>query len=240
MWQRFEVEKTTRLKALKERKGFEVEKFISEKPPLVSHKSIFELYKNLKGSGNEVSDMCYDFAAQSVGRWLLFCEHIGGVKKEYDSFICDYNESMEIVKDENGDDKEVSFPVTSTYTDNQNYENIGDWVWKRKDGRDKFSLSYPDFVMKDKCGGIHLFEVKSVNISSTKNIDKDEYNSKINALKKCYLHCSKLTGYFYYLPVLVGEEWQITRLKDGKEVMMTESQFKCSFSNMHYAENQPF
>lgn len=309
--------KTTRLKALKERKGFEVEKFISEKPPLVSHKSIFELYKNLKGSGNEVSDMCYDFAAQSVGRWLLFCEHIGGVKKEYDNFICDYNESMEIVKDENGDDKEVSFPVTSTYTDNQNYENIGDWVWRRKDGRDKFSFdseaerewasvlkdvsrnngdtisvgepnpkyefgqinldgtiepkylsvsdkylwgknylanseikfeyyldgvhsSYPDFVMKDKYGQIHLFEVKSVNVSGQKIIDKDEYNSKINALKKCYLHCSKLTGYFYYLPVLVGEEWQITRLKDGKEVMMTESQFKCSFSNMHYAENQPF
>lgn len=309
--------KTTRLKQLNERTGFDIESYISSKSKLVTHKSIFELYRKLKGCGNEISNMCYDYASQNIDRWLLFCEHIGGIKKEYDKFICDYSESMEIVKDEDGNDKEVSFPVSSAYTDNQNYVNISDWVWKRKDGRDKFSFdseaerewasvlkevsrsdggtikvgepnpkyvfgqlrldgtpepkylstsdkylwgknylanseikfeyyldgihsSYPDFVMKDKYGQIHLFEVKSVNVSGQKIIDKDEYNSKINALKECYRYCSKLTGYFYYLPVLDGEDWQITRFKDGKEVMMTESQFKCSFSNMHYAENQPF
>ena len=36
--------------------------------------------------------------------------------------------------------REVSFPITSSYVDNGNYVNIGDWVWRRRDKNDKFSF----------------------------------------------------------------------------------------------------
>ena len=40
---------------------------------------------------------------------------------------------------------------------------------------DGIHSSYPDFVMKDKNGKIHIFEVKSVNKSSSQNINEEEY-----------------------------------------------------------------
>jgi type III restriction enzyme len=207
---------------------------------------------------------------------------------------------MEIVTDDKGKAKEVSFPLTSVYVDNEHYQNIGDWVWRRKDGSDKFSFdseaerewasilkdishedidktevgepnpyyghfrvggkaepkllnaenkylwgknflrnseirfeyyqngvhfSYPDFVMKDKKGRIHIFEVKSVNVSKAAQIDGEEYKSKILALKDCYKRCSVLTGYCYYLPILKDEVWQITLIADGKESCITKDSF---------------
>ena len=35
--------------------------------------------------------------------------------------------------------------------------------------------SYPDFILKDSQGRIHIFEVKSVNISMQSNINSEEY-----------------------------------------------------------------
>lgn len=47
----------------------------------------------------------------------------------------------------------------------------------------KIHSSYPDFIMKDSYGRIHLFEVKSVNCSNISHFDSDEYKDKIEALK---------------------------------------------------------
>ena len=85
--------------------------------------------------------------------------------------------------------------------------------------------SYPDFVMRDSYGRIHLFEVKSVNGSSS-NFDSDEYKDKMEELKKCYLQASLLTGYNFYLPVLEGESWHISLLSKGQESTLTLNQFK--------------
>lgn len=87
--------------------------------------------------------------------------------------------------------------------------------------------SYPDFIMKDSFDRIHLFEVKSVNISSSVNygFDSMQYKMKVEELKRCYKQASKLTGYIFYLPVLKDEIWFITQLIDGNENRMTKEQF---------------
>ena len=90
---------------------------------------------------------------------------------------------------------------------------------------DGIHSSYPDFVMKDKSGQIHIFEVKSVNISSVINIDKDEYAQKVNALKECYKEASKKTGHIFYLPIMDGSDWKITRFKTGNVDEITKKQF---------------
>lgn len=292
--------KTTRLKQLTERKDFDIDKLLEAKSKNeVVRNSIFENYAKLQHSENDIQNLCYQYA-NNVQQWWKFCGYIDAVRKEYNSYICDYEKSMEIVTDDKGKAKEVSFPLTSVYVDNEHYQNIGDWVWRRKDGSDKFSFdseaerewasilkdishedidktevgepnpnygnlkldgtaepkllnaenkylwgknflrnseirfeyyqngvhfSYPDFVMKDKKGRIHIFEVKSVNVSKAAQIDSEEYKSKILALKDCYKRCSVLTGYCYYLPILKDEVWQITLIADGKESSITKDSF---------------
>lgn len=293
--------KTTRLKSLMQRTGFDISGFLSQKPKLVVHNSIFDLYKSLQKSENALQDICYEYADNDFQKWLLFNEHLSDVKSEYNSFVCDYTQSMEIVKEENGLPKEVSFPVTSLYIDNQNYVNIADWVWKRKDGKDKFSFdseaerewasklkeiakkfdstnvglenphknqlriddgiepkckneeakylwgknflmnseikyeyylngihnSYPDFVLKDRSGRIHLFEVKSVNVSRSAQFDSQEYKEKITALKACYKQCSALLeNHIFYLPILKNDDWEIFRFIGGKEDTISYETFK--------------
>ena len=294
--------KTTRLKPLTERADFDVSKFLETMPTIGTHSSIFEVYARLQKCNNDVKKLCYEYADGDIMKWWLFSEYADKVRKSYEQYICDYAQSMEIVKDENGVDKEVSFPMTSMYADNQHYVNISDWVWKRKDGHDRFSFdseaerewasilkdlsrdemdkvevgefnpdykqgqlrtdgtaepirlsdeskflwgknflmnseirfeyylngvhnSYPDFVMKDRQGYLHLFEVKSVNVSNASQFDSEEYKTKVNALKACYLQCSKLTDYAFYLPVLKDESWHIYRYLKGEEETLSKEQF---------------
>ena len=299
--------KTTRLKSLSDRKDFDVSQFVvQESKNDVTHSSIFDLFSKLQRSENDVRDLCYNYA-RTAQDWWHFCEHLDAVSKEYNSFVCDYEESMEVVRDAGDNELEVSFPLVSMYIDsNANYQKIGDWVWRRKDGADRFSFdseaecewagilkdlsrddtdstdvgelnphygetnlngtkeprrlsdekkylwgknflqnseikfeyyqngvhaSYPDFVMKDILGRIHIFEVKSVNVSNSAQFNSDEYKSKILALKDCYKRCSELTGYFYYLPVLKDDVWQIIRIANGMDSMLSETEFRRSISN---------
>lgn len=296
--------KTTRLKPLSQRADFDAAVFLSKKPDITAPSSIFELYSRLQKCNNDIKKICYEYAHADIDKWWRFCEYADAVRKTYDSYICDYTQSMELVKDEDGVAKEVSFPLNSLYTDNQNYENIGNWVWKRKDGKDRFSFdseaerewasilkdlsrddmdtvevgeknprfgqlrtdgteeparltdenkylwgknylmnseirfeyylngihsSYPDFVMKERQGYIHLFEVKSVNVSNAAQFDTEEYKLKIKALKECYKQCSVLTDHYYYLPVLKDEGWRIYRFVKGDEKILSKDEFLKSF-----------
>lgn len=88
--------------------------------------------------------------------------------------------------------------------------------------------SYPDFIMKDCYDRIHIFEVKSVNVSNSTPaaFDSTAYKIKVEELKKCYKQASLLTGYLFYLPVLKDDEWHITCLHNGVEENITLDQFK--------------
>lgn len=85
--------------------------------------------------------------------------------------------------------------------------------------------SYPDFVMKDKAGRIHIFEVKSINDSNKININKEEYEEKIRALKECYKECSKKTGHIFYLPLMQGSDWKIIKYENGEEDNFSKKEF---------------
>ena len=89
--------------------------------------------------------------------------------------------------------------------------------------------SYPDFVLKDKNGKIHIFEVKSVNVKNNSQIDTEEYEEKVRALKDCYKECSKKTGHIFYLPIMQGSDWKIYCFINGEEKQMGKQQFLESF-----------
>lgn len=92
-----------------------------------------------------------------------------------------------------------------------------------------FHDSFPDFVMKDKLNRIHIFEVKSVNLSHEQLFDPEEYNNKVAALKDFYCHCSaKLPNHIFYLPILDKGNWRIYRYKNGEQKSISEHEFKKS------------
>lgn len=275
--------KTTKLTGLTERKDFNIGTFMDDQKRPTTYKDIFTLYKKMKQGNNDLQDICFDYAGESYMQWWNFMQNYDKVKKEYDSFVCDYHKSMVV-------DKEASFPVNSIYLDSDNHDNIEDWLWCRKESESttfafdsdaerewanflsKFAAreaaevaqlgddderylwgknfpynseikyeyydngirkSFPDFVMKDKRGRIHIFEVKSVNGNGSADFNVEEYKAKINVLKECYkVSSEKLKNHLFYIPIKDGENWQIYRYADGKESVMTKQQFKALFSEI--------
>lgn len=306
--------KTTVLKPLTQKKGFDLPAFIASQPYNPSEESIFTRYRKLKRTDASIQQMCMDYAAGDFSRWFTFTKHLEAIVKESNKYVCDYASSMEIKTDADGNPLMASFPVESTYMDNNDNckETIKDWVWKNKGtGSKSFSFdsnaerewanvlnmvvreettnpyikhvgkqvsvgknnpeagqlridgtveakklnlenkylwgknflanseikyeycsdgvhsSFPDFVMEDGQGRIHLFEVKSVNKSNNfGGADSQEYKDKIMHLSACYKQASILTGHIFYLPIQKEDKWQITRFKDGEEDLLTQEQFE--------------
>ena len=269
--------KTIYLKSLTTRKDFDINRFLENSKSNIVNDNIFILYQQLQNCDTEIQELCYQYAQDDPAKWYKFMGNIGEIRKAYNEYIVDYDQSMAV------SDETHSFPVRSYYIDNDTHSRVKGWIWRKQEGN-SYSFdseaeidwvdilqdaaeeygakleekdligtntcylwgknflpgseiryeyysqgihsSYPDFIMKDHKGTIHLFEVKSVNLSNSQNIDSEEYKNKIRALKDCYLACSKkLSGYIFYLPVLEHRVWQITRYKDGIEDTITKEQF---------------
>lgn len=273
--------KTTHLINLTNKKGFKVEDVVESYTKPV-HTSIFTLYNKLTRTENELQDLCFEYAHDDIDRWWTFMEQIDKVKKQYDTYICNYEESMEV-------DKETSFPATSSYVDNGNHNEQEDWVWCRRGKSTTFAFdseaerkwasvlgklaskcgakvrtnifdddyrylwgknfphnsdikyeyyldgihsSYPDFIMKDKQGRIHIFEVKSVNKSGNAPVDEAEYERKVNELKECYrVSSSLLPNHIFYLPILKGDDWDIFKYEQGKICMSSLDEIRQELSS---------
>lgn len=288
--------KTTKIKPLEKKKGFNIESFLSKQKPTLAHKSIFEVNRQLQSVDFSVKDMIYDYS-DTYTKWWGIVEHIAEIVKESNQYMCDYPLSMEVGSEE-------SFSTASHYLSTDKYVNINNWVWKRRDGAERFSFdsdaerdwadilkdisvksiesiktgrkkvnhkagttnlfgeiekdaiinekeiflwgknyvpestikfeyylgalhsSYPDFIMKDRFGRIHIFEVKSVNQSAQFKFDNNIYIAKAAELKKCYKQASVLTEHIFYLPVLKDDIWRITLYNRGKEKTLTIDQFR--------------
>lgn len=272
--------KPTKLQNINDSKSLDLENFVKNlKDDRVTHSSIFDLYKNINQSNNDIQSMCYQYS-DSYEKWRLFTENLSNIKTTYNEYICDYEKTMFVCED-------VSFPYNSCYIGTDDTLNLNDWIWCRKDSETDFSFdsyaekrwaeelkdirsssiqevkdltstkflwgknypfnsevkfeyyldgihsSYPDFVMKDKNGFIHIFEVKSVNVSNKIKLDEKEYKEKIKALENCYKECSKKTGHLFYLPILDKNIWKITRFIDGEKSIITLDELKKSFCRVN-------
>ena len=301
--------KTTRLKPLTKKSEFNLATFLKKQSVVSAPSSIFTLWRDFVKAENSVREMGENYG-MTFAKWREFAENIEAVASESSHYVNDYEKSMEVVKDENGKEVEVSFAMTSHYTDNGNYVDIGDWVWKRNDGKEKFAFdseaerawtsilkdlakddlavgdgrvgkrvtvgkknpkagaadlfggkepefldakqvylwgknyvanspikfeyylgalhsSYPDFVMKDSFDRVHIFEVKSVNISANMvgGFDNNIYKTKLEELKKAYKQASKLTEQIFYLPILRDDNWRIFQYVAGSEKTLTKDEF---------------
>lgn len=90
--------------------------------------------------------------------------------------------------------------------------------------------SYPDFILKDKKGDIHIFEVKGVNGNAI-NFNKEKYEEKITKLKRAYQFASEKIEYVFYIPIKRGESWEIYCYEKGEEKEMNRAQFEEALKN---------
>ena len=100
----------------------------------------------------------------------------------------------------------INFFGKNYYPNSELYFEYFDGVVKR---------SYPDFILKDKAGNIHIFEVKSLNQSLRFNINTEEYDLKIRNIAECYKYVSKITSYTLYIPIQVNAGWIIEKFHKG-------------------------
>lgn len=261
---------TTRLKRPEKKNSFDIKELVENEKIPVSYGSIFDLYAKFNKLDSETKQTCFE-NIENFSEWYKYAHNSSKIQAEFKKFICNYEESMELTKDTNGNVQLVSFPEVSTYDKKQYNLKLKNWVWHRSDGSDRFSFdseaekefaeelkdfttgesendfvwgknflpnseirfeyywegihsSFPDFILMDKHKQIHIFEVKSVNDSSSITLDKSKYEEKIKVLEDCYRQAAVLTGYCFYLPVQNGSTWDITKIeKDGESSKITRN-----------------
>lgn len=257
---------TTRLKREDKKSIVNVKDIIDKEERPISFGSIFDLYDKFNRLTEESRSSCFDNIT-TFEEWFKYAFYSSKIQEEYKKFICNYKDSMELTKDENGCPILVSFPIVSVFEEKSYNCKMKNWVWCRQDGKDSFSFdsdaekdfaeelkefigkdtdyiwgknflpnseikfeyynngihaSYPDFILKDKKEQIHIFEVKSVNISNSQNIDKDSYEQKIRDLEEAYKQAAVLTGYIFYLPIKNGNVWDIKKIRREDDDVIVE------------------
>lgn len=95
-------------------------------------------------------------------------------------------------------------------------------------------FSYPDFVLKDKYDRIFLFEVKSMNISSSLQIDTKVYQGKVEILKDLYSKVSSKVEHYFCLPILNGKSWTVHCYYKGVHYELKEDQFKNVVNDVNF------
>lgn len=124
--------KTTIIKPLTKKENFNLKNFLSIQKPILAHKSIFEINRELQSVDSSVKSLIYEYA-DTYTKWWEAVEHISEIEKESNKYMCDYSKSMDIGSEE-------SFTTASYYSVTDKFVNISNWVWKRLDGAERFSF----------------------------------------------------------------------------------------------------
>lgn len=128
------------------------------------------------------------------------------------------NDGFKIKKIPLSDNKEVVL-VGKNYLPNSDIK----YEYYNNDGR---HFSYPDFILKNTNDECFLFEVKSLNESSSLNISSEEYKQKISALLELYKAVSEKVEHYFCFPIKKGDTWNVYCFFRGQKYLLDYSQLK--------------
>jgi type III restriction enzyme len=214
---------------------------------LTNYKSSMEVEKDEKGRDIEVSSP-FSSHYTDHGNYVNLSDWVWRRDDDRDKFSFDSEAEKEwaellrdLVKEDNYDGDRVGMRVALDEESPRNAETHNGkrvYLWGKNyvaNSPIKFEYylgavhsSYPDFVMKDSHDRIHIFEVKSVNESSSPTVgfDEDKYKAKVEELKKAYKQASKITSQIFYIPIMSGDDWRIFQYIDGDERVLTRIEFE--------------
>lgn len=158
--------KTTRLKKLTNKTGFNIEQYLGEKQDkLADPRSIFDLWRSYEDADNDVQELVDEYATD-YSRWWKAARNIDGISTENSQYENDYSDSMEV------NETEVSFPATSFYANTDKSVNIRDWAWKRQDGATRFAF---DSAAEEDWADI-LKDIASSGVVASVKVGNEESN----------------------------------------------------------------
>lgn len=161
--------KTTHLKKLANKTGFDIEQYLNEKQEkFATRKSIFDLWRSIESTDNDVQKLISDYSTD-YSKWWHAAENIESIVKENSQYENDYADSMEVSPDE------VSFPAMSFYTNTEKSVNIRDWVWERRDGATRFAF---DSAAEEDWADI-LKDIASSGATASVKVGDEETNQEL-------------------------------------------------------------
>lgn len=128
---------------------FDIESLLSnsDESSNLANKSIFDLYGDLIKSNNKIQNECWHYVenhsvekASKYFDWFSFTSNIDLIQNKIRTTLQSYESSIEIVKDSNNNDVEVSFPENSVYLKNDFKLGINNWIWINDDKYSEFSF----------------------------------------------------------------------------------------------------
>lgn len=206
--------KTTRLKKLTDKTGFDIEQYLNDKQEkFATRKSIFDLWRHIESADNDVQRLISDYSVD-YSKWWHAAENVESIVKENSQYENDYADSMEV------NAEEVSFPATSFYTNSDKSVNIRDWAWKRQDGATRFafdSAAEEDWadILKDIASSGAVASIKVGDEESNQElIPKEDSRKNILLWGKNYVGNSEIK-FEYYMGALHSSYPDFV-LKDSK------------------------
>jgi type III restriction enzyme len=206
--------KTTRLKKLTDKTGFNIEKYLDEKQEkFATRKSIFELWRSIENTDNDIRKLISDYST-NYSRWWHAAENIESIVKENSQYENNYADSMEVSPED------ASFPAVSFYTNTEKSVNIRDWVWKRRDGATRFAFDsaaeedWADILKDIASRGATAFMKVGDEESNLELVPKEDNRKNIMLWGKNYVGNSEIK-FEYYMGALHSSYPDFV-LKDSK------------------------
>lgn len=161
--------KTTRLKKLTDKTGFDIGKYLNEKQEkFATRKSIFDLWRHIESADNDVQKLVREHSTD-FSKWWHAAENIESIAKENSQYENDYAHSMEV------NPEEVSLPLASFYSNTDKSVNIRDWAWKRRDGATRFAF---DSAAEEDWADI-LKDIASSGVVASVKVGDEESNREL-------------------------------------------------------------
>ena len=217
--------KTTRLKTLRERKEFDLEKIIDNSDNKLYLENIFDIYRDLNRHSLDIRTMCSEYV-KDYEDWFIFNKNLNKITLQYDKYICDYEKNMVLNVDDAGKEILVSLPKNSTYVKVSRYEmGIRDWVWKNLDGDTDFSF---DSEAEKKWAE----EIKSLS-SYTLDVGYEKGKERIVKSTNPMLHDFE---YLWGKNYLQNSEIKFEYYLNGRHFSYPDFIMKDSYDNIHIFE----
>jgi len=121
--------KTTKLNNIDKKKSFDLKKYIEAKEDPLNTESIFDLYRKWDKVSPETANICWD-SISSFSEWLKFSTYIDDIEKENNSYLADYENSMDL-------DEISGFAPVSYFEMIGNTTEISNWAWELNDSDDE-------------------------------------------------------------------------------------------------------